>query len=126
VDSRETLGDLLFGRKLRLRVLLWASEQDREFHQSQAAHGVNYSSTGEVAKELERLTQLGMLRKLGRTGRVGPQNYLRLAGHPGWEIARAAVETMAFMEVEDSEDGELAQLRQIPTGGQSRLRSGRT
>ena len=51
--------------------------------------GVSYSSSGEVAKELERLVRLGMLRKFGRPSRVGPQNYLRV-DHPGWAIAAAA------------------------------------
>jgi hypothetical protein len=89
-DGRvDAVGELLFGRRLRLRVLLWASKQAGAFNQSEAARGVGYNSSGEVAKELERLVQLDMVRKFGRPTRVGPQNYLR-ADHPGWEIAEVA------------------------------------
>ena len=82
-------GELLFGRRIRLRVLVWAEEHEGVFNQTQAAKGVDYSSSGEVAKELERLVQLGMLRKFGRPSRVGPQNYVRVED-PGWAIAVAA------------------------------------
>ena len=86
----DRLGELMFGRKLRLKVLLWAWERDGEFHQTDAAKGVDYSSTGEVGKELERLVDLGMLRKFGRPSGVGAQFYGRIEEHPGWGIARAA------------------------------------
>jgi hypothetical protein len=89
VDALSEYGDQMFGRRLRLRVLLWAQSRADAFNQSEAAVGVAYSSSGEVAKELERLVRLGMLRKFGRPGRVGPQNYLRVE-HPGWAIAEAA------------------------------------
>ncbi len=94
VDALSEYGDQMFGRRLRLRVLLWSESQHQAFNQSEAAVGVAYSSSGEVAKELERLVRLGMLRKFGRPSRVGPQNYLRVE-HPGWAIAvavRAAVD----------------------------------
>jgi hypothetical protein len=87
--SVDVVGELLFGRRLRLRVLLWAAEQSGTFNQSEAAKGVDYNSSGEVAKELERLVHLGMLVKYGRPSRVGPQNYRR-AEHPGWDVAGAA------------------------------------
>ena len=89
VDALEMYGEELFGRRIRLRVLLWAHTQRQAFNQSEASKGVDYSSSGEVAKELERLVRLGMLRKFGRPSRVGPQNYLRVE-HPGWGIAGAA------------------------------------
>ena len=90
LDERvDAVGELLFGRRLRLRVLLWAADQHQAFNQSEAARGVGYNSSGEVAKELERLVQLHMLRKYGRPGRVGPQNYVR-AEHAGWTVAEAA------------------------------------
>jgi hypothetical protein len=85
----DTVGELLFGRRLRLRVLLWVAEQTNAFNQSEAARGVGYNSSGEVAKELERLVSLQMVRKYGRPTRVGPQNYVR-ADHPGWDVAEAA------------------------------------
>lgn len=89
MDALSEYGDQMFGRRLRLRVLLWSQSQREAFNQSEAAVGVAYSSSGEVAKELERLVRLGMLRKFGRPSRVGPQNYLRVE-HPGWAIAVAA------------------------------------
>src|ERR1700681_2362443 len=88
-DALGEYGNQLFGRRIRLRVLLWAEAQHEAFNQSEAAVGVSYSSSGEVAKELERLVRLGMLRKFGPPARVGPQNYLRVE-HPGWAIAIAA------------------------------------
>src|SRR5579863_8580263 len=88
-DVLSEYGNELFGRRIRLRVLLWAESRPEAFNQSEAAAGVAYSSSGEVAKELERLVRLGMLRKFGRPTRVGPQNYLRVE-HPGWAIAVAA------------------------------------
>jgi len=87
--SVDEVGELLFGRRLRLRVLLWAFAQDDVFNQSEAAKGVGYNSSGEVAKELERLVQLEMLVKFGRPSRVGPQNYRRV-DHLGWGVADAA------------------------------------
>ncbi len=94
VEPVDVIGELLFGRRLRLRVLLWASDQAQPFNQSEAARGVQYNSSGEVAKELERLAELKMLRKFGRPTRVGPQNYTVVENHPGWAIAKAA-RTMA-------------------------------
>ena len=102
-DALSEYGDQLFGRRIRLRVLLWADDRHEAFNQSEAAVGVSYSSSGVVAKELERLVRLGMLRKFGRPARVGPQNYLRVE-HPGWAIAgaaRAAVEK-GLPELEES------------------------
>ena len=98
VEGQELLGELMFGRKLRLRVLLWVWEQDGEFHQTDAARGVEYSSTGEVGKELERLVALGMLTKFGRPSGVGAQFYVRAAEHPGWDIAGAVQRTVGYLE----------------------------
>lgn len=90
MDLVDRYGELLFGRRIRLRVSLWVLAQgSRPFNQSEAARGINYSSSGEVAKELERLVELDMLRKFGRPLRIGPQNYVPLE-HPGWDIIRAA------------------------------------
>src|SRR5271170_346715 len=94
LEPVDVIGELLFGRRLRLRVLLWVSDQAHPFNQSEAARGVQYNSSGEVAKELERLAELKMLRKFGRPTRVGPQNYKVVGDHPGWAIATVA-RTMA-------------------------------
>ena len=91
----DAYGELIFGRRLRVHVLLWVAEHDEVFNQSQAAAGVGYNSSGEVGKELERLVTLDMVRKFGRPSRVGPQNYARIGDHPGWLIAEAARTAMA-------------------------------
>ena len=65
VDAVAEWGELLFGRRLRLRVLLWVEEQEDPFNQSQAAMGVAYSSSGEVAKELQRCPFRGHLSRIG-------------------------------------------------------------
>jgi|SRR5579863_10466866 len=94
----DAYGELVFGRRLRLHVLLWVAEHDDVFNQSQAAAGVGYSSSGEVGKELERLVALDMVRKFGRPSRVGPQNYARIADHPGWLIAEAVRTALTAIE----------------------------
>ena len=104
----DAYGELVFGRRLRLHVLLWVAERDDVFNQSQAAAGVGYSSSGEVGKELERLVALEMVRKFGRPSRVGPQNYARLADHPGWLIAEAARTAIAAGALEPGGAGEQA------------------
>ena len=96
----DAYGELVFGRRLRLHVLLWVADQDEVFNQSQAAAGVGYSSSGEVGKELERLVTLEMVRKFGRPTRVGPQNYARLSDHPGWLIAEGARTAIAATSVD--------------------------
>lgn len=83
-------GELLFGRRIRLRVLLWVFRQGTQtFNQTEAARGIDYSANSEVGKELERLVKLGMVRKFGRPGKVGPQIYVRVE-HPWWAIVDAA------------------------------------
>jgi len=109
--SVDVVGELLFGRRLRLRVLLWAVEQGSAFNQSEAAKGADYNSSGEVAKELERLVQLGMLVKYGRPTRVGPQNYRRVE-HPGWDVADAA-RRMVEAESSSPQEREGAELEPI-------------
>ena len=98
-DQVDLVGELLFGRRLRLRVMLWVAEQASTFNQSEAARGVGYNSSGEVAKELERLVQLDMVRKYGRPTRVGPQNYVRTE-HLGWGVVQAARLLVEMAEAE--------------------------
>lgn len=98
MDAVDTWGELLFGRRLRLRVLLWVDEQTDAFNQSQAAVGVAYNSSGEVAKELERLVELEMLTKFGRESRRAPQKYSRRE-HPGWAIASAVRGALGMPQV---------------------------
>ncbi len=83
------LGKLLFGRPVRLRVLLWVfSRGAAVFYQSEAATGVGYSA-GAVAAELDRLETLGMVTKFGRPVGNERQNYVRV-DHRYWDIVAAA------------------------------------
>lgn len=100
----DELGHTIFGRRIRLRVLLWVLDQEFEaFNQTQAAQGIQYSSVSAVASELERLVHLDMLRKFARPTGVGAQNYRRQA-HPFWRIAEAARE--ALLDAAQEPDGE--------------------
>jgi len=102
-EQVDVVGELLFGRRLRLRVMLWVADQTSTFNQSEAARGVGYNSSGEVAKELERLVQLDMVRKYGRPTRVGPQNYVR-AEHLGWGVVEAARRMVEMVEAERADE----------------------
>lgn len=84
-EQVDALGATLFGRALRLRVLLWVRQQQGAFFQGQAARGVEYSGVSAVAQELERLEGLGMLRRFGRPANVGRVNYVRVES-PLWEV----------------------------------------
>ena len=110
-DPADVVGELLFGRRLRLRVLLWAAQQDEPFHQTEAATGVGYNSPGEVAKELERLVRLDMLRKFGRPSGVGRQYYRRDGANPGWEVATVACRLIDIQRAAAQSD-----YSQSPTG----------
>jgi hypothetical protein len=83
------LGGGMFGRPLRLRVLLWVRAREGVFFQSEAARGVDYSGVSAVAKELETLEVLGMVRKYGRPSNTGRQNYVRTES-PWWGIIDTA------------------------------------
>lgn len=92
----------MFGRALRLRVLLWVYRQEAPFFQSQAAAGVEYSSVTAVAKELDTIESLGMLRKYGRPNKTGRQNYVRIAS-PRWPIVEAVERSLIEEPGEESE-----------------------
>jgi hypothetical protein len=88
----DALGRALFGRSLRLRVLLWVLDQDEAFYQSQAAAGVGYGSSA-VAVELDNLERVDMLVKYGRAQLNGRQYYRR---QPSvyWAVIKAAQEAL--------------------------------
>jgi DNA-binding MarR family transcriptional regulator len=88
--SLDEIGASLFGRRLRLRVALWvlAREERESFYQSQVADGVAYSVSGVVA-ELDRLVDLGMIRRLRPEHGDRRVYYVRMVS-PLWEIIRAA------------------------------------
>jgi predicted transcriptional regulator len=75
----------MFGRAIRLRLLLWVRQNDEAFFQSEAARAIDYSGVSAVAKELDTLEELGMLRKFGRPSKTGRQNYIRIES-PLWSV----------------------------------------
>lgn len=83
----------MFGRALRLRVMLWVAEQDEAFFQQQAAKALDYSGISEVAKELAALEALGMLRRFGRPQNVGRLYYQRIDS-PLWAAITAVSEAL--------------------------------
>ena len=90
----EKVGKLMFGRALRLRVMLWVADQDEAFFQQQAAKGLDYSGISEVAKELAALVDLGMLRRFGRPQNVGRLYYQRIDS-PLWAAITVVAEALA-------------------------------
>ncbi|HEY7874574.1 MAG TPA: hypothetical protein VIG64_05575 [Actinomycetota bacterium] len=86
--DEDQLGHILFGRRLRLRVLLWVLGADQPFFLTEAAQGIGYSASG-VSAELERLVELGMLARhdpLPGERRV----YYSRTDTPLWNIIEAA------------------------------------
>ena len=90
----DNLGKTMFGRSLRLRVLLWVHGQKSHFYQTQAAQGVSYSTSG-VETELARLEELGMIRRFARTGNVGRVNYL-VVDSPLWTVIEAVEDVLGI------------------------------
>ncbi len=86
----DAVGSALFGRAIRLRLLVWVRTHDEPFFQSQAARAIDYSGVSAVAKELDMLERLGMVRKFGRPNRTGRQNYLR-EDAPLWAVVDATL-----------------------------------
>lgn len=87
VHSTDLVGHHLFGRTLRLQLALWIANLSPgghlqfagqpSFHQTEAARALNRQSN-EVADDLERFVQLGMLEKHPRARGNAPQFYTRL------------------------------------------------
>lgn len=83
-----TVGRLLFGRSLRLRVALWIlRESGGSFFLSQAAAGIGYSASG-ISSELDRLIELQMIRRDADAG--SRRVYFTVVPHPLWEVFAAA------------------------------------
>ncbi len=102
----DAVGGELFGRAIRLRLLVWVRSQNEAFFQSQAARAIDYSGVSAVAKELDMLERLGMVRKFGRPNRVGRQNYLR-EDSPLWSVVDATVAAIGRLasDAEWAEEG---------------------
>ena len=108
-DEVDALGGALFGRAIRLRLLVWVRSHDEPFFQSEAARGIDYSGVSAVAKELDTLERLGMVRKFGRPSRVGRQNYVRQESSL-WTIVDTTVRALANPGRADAtSDGGLAE-----------------
>ena len=90
--NADDLGKLLFGRPLRLRVLLWVRGTEAAFFQAEAASGVTYSAAA-VTSELDRLVDLEMVRRFSRPNNVGRLYYQRTAS-PLWAIADVVAEVL--------------------------------
>jgi len=87
------LGEVLFGRSLRLAVAAWIRTNESEmFFQAEVAKGVDYAQSG-VSQELDRLGALGMLQKVPRSPGDRRQYYLRTSS-PLWSIIDAALEVV--------------------------------
>ena len=84
----DEVGDLLFGRKLRLHLALWVLRRDSEFYQTEAAKAVDYTPSA-VADELDRLVQLEMLQDQPAES-DGRRRYYRKRNSPLWAIIEAA------------------------------------
>jgi DNA-binding MarR family transcriptional regulator len=81
---------LLFGRPLRLVLLVWILERpDTAFFQSEPARALG-CSTSNVVEELGRFLELGLVSEVPRTDGERRQYYLRDDGNPLWTIVRAA------------------------------------
>jgi len=87
------LGDVLFGRGLRLAVAAWIRNSESElFFQSEVAKGVEYVQSA-VSQELNRLIALGMVQKVPRSRGDRRQYYLRTNSQL-WNIIDAALEVI--------------------------------
>lgn len=94
----DDFGELLFGRPLRLRTLLWVSRHvpdDNEFGQAQVATGLGYR-TDYVGDELDRMCELGLIKRLRPRTRRAPKRF-RKAPTPLW----AALESL-FLAMEEA------------------------
>jgi hypothetical protein len=97
--SLDAVGNILFGRTARLRVAKWVFlHEDPHFYQGEAAKGANTPQSN-VIDELDRLVQLGMIRKMPRGPGQRRQYYTRL-NSPLWEIVGVTVRV-----VDKGEDG---------------------
>lgn len=103
----ETVGHVLFGRSLRLTVLLWVLEQDgTPFYQSEAADGVDDAASA-VRDELERFVEVGMLTKHERTAGERRQ-YYSSTDSPLWAAVEATRQALLALEGSSKEESDSA------------------
>lgn len=88
MPSVEFVGKQLFGRPLRLRVLIWVMNRSDPFCKSEASKGVGYSSTTAVIAELSRLEALGMIEAVKPVVTSRRHDYKKV-DHPFWDPVRA-------------------------------------
>ena len=104
IPDLETVGKLLFGRPIRLRLAIWIYTErgSQPFWLSEASVALNYSASA-VSEELARLTRLGMVTRID----VGPSSrrvYFQLVEeNPLWEaISKIAAMYSAAPEPSNS------------------------
>ena len=84
----EEVSRLLFGRAMRLPILMWIRDRnDPAFFQGEVHAATNYPQSA-VADELTRFDELGLIAKQERAN--GRQYYQRLDESPLWDIVDAA------------------------------------
>jgi hypothetical protein len=89
VDAEE-ISALMFGRAMRLPVLLWLRQRnDPSMYLTEARNATGYEAQ-HLADELERLAKLGMVSKLERQRKNDRQYFVRNDGSPLWSIVDAA------------------------------------
>lgn len=89
--NRDQVGKLLFGRPCRLRLLLWIHAREKpRFFQSEPPRDVILQ--GDVAKELGRLVQLGML--IEEHPEDSRRIYYERTSSELWKIVEATAEAL--------------------------------
>jgi hypothetical protein len=86
----DQVGELLFGRAMRLVLASWVlARLDPLFYQSEAALGTGFSQSN-VRDELDRLIQVGMVQEIPRHRGDRRRYYLRTES-PLWDAVRIVV-----------------------------------
>ncbi|MEM7093169.1 MAG: hypothetical protein AAF567_09220 [Actinomycetota bacterium] len=102
-EQMEQVGKILFGRPLRLRVLLYVLERldddAASFYQKEAAQAVDYGASA-VTTELDRLIDLGMLARVEVEG-SRRLYYQPLGDNPLWNAIRWVRHSMYPKDVQD-------------------------
>ena len=104
----ELVSRLLFGRAMRLPILIWIrGREDPVFYQGEVHTATKYPQSA-VAEELTRFDDLGLVAKQGRV--TGRQYYLRQDQSALWDVvdaARLAIESAGGEALSDNGEGEI-------------------
>jgi DNA-binding MarR family transcriptional regulator len=100
VSTCEHLSERLFGRPIRLPLLLWVSGcAAPDFFATEIAEQMHVSSSN-VSQELDRLIDLGMIEPVARKRGDIAKRFV-LVNHPGWGIVKAASQVLSELEALD-------------------------